>query len=71
MARPLPKRGQTRPQAVHPVVWERLWAACGRKVYYASMQDATTAAITQGLDLVPYLCPSGDHHWHLTSRRSP
>ena len=68
--RPLPKQSQTRPVFVDRVVWERLWSACGRKEYYASLVEAEDAATTQGLGLVPYLCPSGAGHWHLTSRRA-
>lgn len=70
-SKPLPKRFQARPHQVDKVVWERLWSACGRKIPYETLQDARDDAERQGFGLVPYLCPSGDGHWHLTTRREP
>jgi len=69
--RPLPKRAQVRPATVDRVVWERLWSACGRKVLYASQAQAEQAPSARTADLVPYLCPTGEHHWHLTKRTAP
>jgi len=69
-SRPLKKDRQTRPHGVDEVVWEKIWTACGRKQLFETLADAETFLRDEAWEQVPYLCPSGDGHWHLTKQRT-
>lgn len=68
-SRPLRKEHQTRPHGVDEIVWEKIWTACGRKMLFETLADAEDFLEKSERDQVPYLCPSGAGHWHLTKYR--